>query len=131
MEMIIEGDKKATLVDIHQFDTYRNLLCGLPTIEINKGIKEGLKQLAKHFTFIEAFYLIEPQEQVINLPYKYEFGTPARLPEVTCLIKLEIEMKALTIAWFQEDFVFPPSIEILEKIKKIPWTEVCGDSDWG
>jgi hypothetical protein len=129
--MDLNFDKDTELIAFNQWKTYDFLLEGIPTLQMNDMIMVRLKKKAKELFNIGAFYLFVPEQKLIDFPKEYKFGTPARLPDVTCIAKFYYKDKALVVAWYQDDFTFNTEPEFLEKIKAIPWEEVSGESDWG
>jgi hypothetical protein len=37
---------------------------------------------------------------------------------------------SLCLIWFQEDYAFPIEKDILDKIKEIPFSKICGEFDY-
>lgn len=131
LDIISTENNEIQLRGFSQWLTYENLYCGLPTAEINHTIMGYLKEKATELFRVEAFYLLEPKQTPIEYEGVYKLGEPMRLPEVCCIAKFYYGYKALNVAWYQDDFSFPPSPEIMAKIKSIPWEEVAGEGDWG
>lgn len=134
--LIIEGDKEVRIKRISQSYTYGGLLEGLPTTRMNDYILASVKEEAKKFCGLDEIYLIEPQQTPIPYDGKYPFGTPMSLPSVICIIKIwyyttfrdkEKDFSCLGIIWFQNDYAFPIDEEIVEKIKEIPFSKICGE----
>lgn len=137
--LIIETDKVVTIKSINQWQTYGGLLEGIPTDKMNENIINRTKKEAQELSGMEEIYLIEPKQKTIEYEGKYPFGNPASLPPVTCVAELwfndvfrdtEKMFSSLCIIWFQEDYAFPIEKEILNKIKEIPYSKVCGEFDY-
>jgi hypothetical protein len=135
-ELIVEGDKQVTIKRIKQWHIYDGLLEGLPTTRMNNRILADVKEDAKKFCGLDEIYLIEPQQTPIPYDGKYPFGEPASLPSVACIIELwhyttfrddKKDFSSLGIIWFQNDYAFPIDEEIIEKIKQIPFSKICGE----
>ncbi|XZF14841.1 hypothetical protein ACTHGU_01785 [Chitinophagaceae bacterium MMS25-I14] len=131
-EVIIEGSKRANIKRIKQRLTYDGLLAGLPTKELNQIILTKVQEEAKKFCMLNEVFLIEPEEPLIEYEGFYRPGVPARLPRVICIAELryhsdaEIGVAALGLIWFQDDFAFPIDADVLEKIKAVPFSKICG-----
>lgn len=138
-KLIIEGTKEVTIKSIKQWHTYAGLLEGIPTDRKNKGIITQTIKEAKEFSGIKEVYLIEPEQKPIPYYRKIRFGNPAALPEVTCIAKLwyhdvfrnkDKMFSSLCIVWFQKDYAFPIETNILNAIKEIPFSKICGEFDY-
>jgi hypothetical protein len=80
--------------------------------------------------------LIEPIQTPIEYEGKYAFGDPASLPPIACIVDLWYysafrdetkDFSSLGLIWFQDDYAFPMEEQILEKIKQIPFSKICGE----
>ncbi len=138
-DLIIETNINVTIKSIKQWHTYGGLLEGIPTDKLNERIINRVKKEAKEFSGIEETYLIEPKQKPIDYEGKYPFGSPASLPRVTCVAELwhhdvfknkDKMFSSLCIIWFQEDYAFPIDKDILNKIKEVPFSKVCGEFDY-
>tara|TARA_Y100000815_G_C12973061_1_gene361197 strand:+ start:92 stop:517 length:426 start_codon:yes stop_codon:yes gene_type:complete len=137
--LIIETNKNVTIKRIKQWHTYGGLLEGIPTDKLNERIINRTKKQAKEFSGMEEIYLIEPKQKPIDYDGKYPFGNPASLPGVTCIAELwhndvfknpDKMFSSLCIIWFQEDYAFPIEENILNSIKEIPFSKICGEFDY-
>jgi len=135
-ELTVDGNKQVSIKRIKQWYTYDGLLEGLPTTRMNNRILEDAKEDAKIFCGLEEIYLIEPQQTPLSYSGKYPFGDPASMPNVTCIAELwyhatfkdkEKDFSSLGVIWFQNDFAFPIDKEIIEKLKEIPFSKICGE----
>ena len=135
-ELIIDHDKKVSIKRIMQWQTYDGLLEGMPTTKMNSRILADVKTEAKKFCGIEEIYLIEPKQTPIPYEGKYPFGEPASLPPIVCIVELwhyttfkdkHKDFSSLGLVWFQSDFAFPIEEEILELIKEVPFSKICGE----
>lgn len=135
-KLIIDTDKEVTIDELLQRHVYSGLLEGMPTTKMNRQIVADAKAEAKKFCGIEEIYLIEPKQTPIPYEGKYPFGEPSALPPIMCMAKLlyhgvfrnaEKDYAALALVWFQEDFAFRIADEILENVKQIPFSKICGE----
>jgi len=138
-ELIIEGGKKARIQAIRQWEIYSGLLEGFPTKRMNNEILRGVKETARKFCGMEEVYVIEPIQTPIEYDGKYPFGEPAELPPVACIAEIKCyavfrdrdkDFSSLALVWFQSDYAFPIEDEILEKIKQIPFSQICGEFNY-
>jgi len=138
-DIIVDGNIEANIKRMMQWHTYDGLLNGLPTIEMNNRHLVVAKEEAKKICYHDEIYLIEPKQTPIPHKGEYPFGEPASLPAVTCIAKIRYifpfrdktkDYSSLGIVWFQEDFAFPIDKDVLEKIKAIPFREICGEFEW-
>ena len=138
-ELIIEFDKKVTIKTIKQWETYGGLLEGVPTKRSNKRTIERTKKEAKKITGVHQIFLIETEQKPIEHIKNYVFGTPASLPKITCVAELWYNdvfrdknkmFSSLCIIWYQEDYAFPIEEHILDAIKEIPFSKICGEFDY-
>lgn len=126
--------------------TYKNLLCGLPTKELNKIVISDWEKNANSFCETENIFFIESEQTEITLNKKYkairlkrelEFGIPKheipyRLPKFVCIAEF-IQSPNLTnftdvhdvhsydvfgLIWFQEKLTIKIPENITEYIIK-------------
>jgi hypothetical protein len=140
-DLIIETNKEVSIKSMIQWNTYSDISAGIPTDQFNEQIINWAKQSAKEFSRMEEIYLIEPKQTPIpdDEEFHFPFAKPASLPRVTCVAKLwhddvfrntDKMFSSLCIIWFQEDYAFPIDQDILNKIKEVPFSEVCGEFDY-
>ena len=130
-EVKLHSGRTVFLCELHQFLTYEGLLEGLPTLESNQAVMDTLvaERHGKPYPVGPA-YLIKPEQKLINFPGKYPFGTPAKIPGVTCVGRFEssetpIHHSGLVVIWYQDQFAFPIEPMILEKILDIDWDSLA------
>jgi hypothetical protein len=136
--VIIDNDVEVGIDHIDQSRTYGGLIEGLPTDRLNKTILGRVKTKAKERSHSDAIYLIEPKQTPIEYDGRYPFGKPMRLPSITCIMSVysykvfrdQSKMgSSLTIIWFQDEYAFPIQSDIIQKIKEIPFREICEEFD--
>lgn len=108
---------------------------GFPTKEMNERIiKRTIEEVKQRWHF--APYLIQPLETPIKMDRDYPFGTPASIPEITCVTKFDcfdtvqdknMDASTLSIIWFQAEFVFPIDENIQTQIRSINWDKFASD----
>lgn len=137
--LIIDSDLEVRICAIQQVRTYEGLLEGFPTKEMNQRRIQHFKQEAERFCGTSYIHLIEPIETPIHYDGKYPFGEPAQLPSIVCIVEvgyykafrdMEKDYSRLGIVFFQNHFAFPIDTEILEKIKQIPYRQICGEVEY-
>ena len=140
-KIIVDGNKEAIITQIKQWRTYRGLLEGLPTTEMNRCRLMATMEDAKKFCGQDEIYLIEPQQTPITIGDNdiYPFGTPASLPNITCIAEIMYsralrdqtkDFSSLGVIWFQDDYAFPINKDVVAKIKDIPFSKICGEFEW-
>lgn len=100
------------LIRIKAESPYKNLLCGLPTKEINKRvISDGIEE-AKSFCETENIFSIEPNETEIIVTAEYKHGIPYKLPDFIYIAHFICHSKDLTdinsyysfgLIWYQDE----------------------------
>lgn len=137
--VIVAGHREVSIECIHQWPTYRGLLEGLPTTQMNACILSRSKQYARKYCDIEAFHLLEPVQTAIKYEGKYPLGNPSALPPITCLAALwslqpvrdkTKDAARLAVTWFQNEFAFPIDAAVLEQMKGIPFDRIAEDFEY-
>lgn len=87
---ILYKDEVSTLelVGIKVEKTYRNLLCGLPTKDINKRILSDEIESTSSFSESKNVFYIEPIQTEIYLETEYKLGKPYKLPYFVYMAKI-------------------------------------------
>ncbi len=135
--LIVDKDLKVKIQYLQQSYTYDSFIMGYPTAHRNKWLLKNLPISKKYKENIKGYYYIEPTETIID-PEEQKHRKPidihqefpltmciARLKTDTVKSETEIGTSFLNLMWFQDDYGYPND-EILEKIKQIPYREVCG-----
>jgi hypothetical protein len=76
------------LIGIKVEKTYRNLLCGLPTKDINRKILSDEIKNISSFSESENIFYIEPIQTEIHLETEYKLGKPYKLPYFVYMAKI-------------------------------------------
>ncbi|HEV7694384.1 MAG TPA: hypothetical protein VGO52_26345 [Hyphomonadaceae bacterium] len=136
--------QKIEILELRQHLTYEGLLEGVPTRERNQRQIDGLvaslsEQVSPHWTPPPVF-LVPPFETPISMPdgKPYPFETPARLPSVTCIARLQsyttrdpdMDYSNLTVIWFQEAFALPIAEDISTQLQQLDWTRLATDYEF-
>lgn len=134
-EFHLQDGRRIRLTAIEQWGTYSGLLEGVPTMEMNQRlIRRAMEGARERFHFEP--YLIPPVEVPIELGRSYPFGTPASIPEITCVSCFDcfdtirdksMHGSLLPIVWFQADFAFPIEDAIEEQIRALDWKSLASD----
>ncbi|MCU0437899.1 MAG: hypothetical protein MUC49_08270 [Raineya sp.] len=136
--LIIDYDLEVEIYALQQKQSY-TMLEGLPTKEHNRNYIKRIEEDAEKFCGFGNIYLVEPVETPIHYDGKYFLGDPAELPRIVCIMTVECrdvfqnkekDYSSLCIIFFQNDFAFPIDSEILEKIKQIPYRQICGEFEY-
>lgn len=86
----LDKNREFNITSLYQWQTYRNLLCGFPTTESNKGHVEYALEYAKDVCFDseKRIILVKPKEIPVILNEKLSYGEPAHIPMVTCVAEV-------------------------------------------
>ena len=132
--IIVDSDVTAELMRLYQDVTYEGLLEGNPNERWNGIIIKKAFSLAETLFGITEIFLIDPvlkEREEYFAGYKYQ-----EMPGVLCIGLLKSmsvfkdtkkDFSALAVIWFQDEFAMPIADDILEKMKAIPYKEVCGE----
>jgi hypothetical protein len=129
----------ASLRELRQSSTYEGLLEGLPTRERNQQHLEQLQAEYCTHPFHDKPHLVPPTESPIDIGEPYPFGTPARLPAVTCVARFTARQpvrdprahySSLTVIWLQDTFAWPPEPPALEQLQAIDWAALASDREY-
>lgn len=127
------------LVSLDQRFTYEGLLEGLPTVESNRRLLEGLRVAKPAQRPDIACLLLPPPETLIlwESERPYPFGTPASLPAVICVGRFRSSAPAragdyseLIVTWLQDAFALPISPDVVEQLTRIEWAKVASDLEY-
>ncbi|MEZ6139174.1 MAG: hypothetical protein R3B84_01265 [Zavarzinella sp.] len=134
-EFHLSNGRVIRLTAIDQWGTYSGLLEGVPTKEMNERLILNTMDKARKRWHFEP-YLIRPIERPIELGSKYPFGTPASIPDITCIGNFDcfntardksMDGSTLPIVWFQSEFAFPIDEAIQEQIRSLEWEKHASD----
>lgn len=134
MNITLDSGIEIILCEFEQSLTYEGLIEGLPTQEMNtKHIRNVIKW---HSTSSQNPHLIEPVESIIDIGERYPFGTPAKIPRVTCVARFQsrytkqepiLYRSTAKVIWFQEEFALPIEKAVLVQIRSIDWAVISTD----
>jgi hypothetical protein len=139
MDIEVGNGRSVSMKGLHQTATYAGLLEGLPTRKMNARILADSLDAARRIFHIHEVYLIEPTQRSLEYKEWYRFGKPAALPSIQCIAELWhhepakntwMDFSALTVVWYQDDFAFPISADVIEQMKNLPWNDVAGSFDY-
>ncbi|MCO6456993.1 MAG: hypothetical protein J5I93_16965 [Pirellulaceae bacterium] len=134
-EFKLSNGRVIRLVAIDQWRTYSGLLEGVPTIEMNERHIRRTMDTARERRHFDP-YLIPPVMTPIEPGRDYPFGTPASIPEITCIGQFDcfdtardkaMDGSTLPIVWFQKDFAFPIDEVIQEHLRLLDWEKHASD----
>lgn len=139
-EFILLSGRAVHLLELRQSRTYAGQLEGLPTRERNG------EQLAHLVESVAASYpnhrrpLLLPCDETLvpwNQPEPYAFGTPSRLPYITCVGRFGCRQEArdgdwseLIVIWLQDDFALPVAQPALQQLLEVDWVRHATDFEW-
>jgi hypothetical protein len=118
---------QARLLGLEQHSTYRELLDGAPTHELNDRLLSGIAEYQGRIPT----HLVKPAETVLEGK-----GTPRRpvvvLPERQCTGLFEAGTHRLQIVWFQDGWAPPIDPAVIEKLTTLDFMASAFDevSTW-
>lgn len=139
MKLELKGNIKVNVVKLHQWRTYYGRMEGAPTKKSNRRLVKSVIEEAQKICHLHKYWLIVPEQTPIEMDRPYFFGTPMRLPPITCVAELlhhnparnpEMHASSLLLIWFQEKYCFPISDEILWKLKDVDWKKHAFDFEY-
>jgi len=131
LELTLDTGRSIRLITLEERFTYGWLLAGHATIELNRRMMDEL--IARHTNpeCGEAPHLIEPVQTRFDVdPARAPHGTPARLPEVTCIGRFDSDIlpgavddvgSDLVVIWFQSDFAPPIDPIVKSQLVALDW----------
>ncbi len=135
----LNDGREIQLKFLQQFFTYSGLIEGVPTDKMNdKMLKSLVNDERARGWWVGDPYLIPPKIEPIELPRKepYPFGSPERLPCVTCISRWgsrdpardsSMDCSELSIIWFQDHFALPIAEPIIGHLLDLDWTSLAID----
>lgn len=138
MKLVLGTGREIELVQLDQRRTYEGLIEGLPTTRSNAAYLQRLIQ-AHTATLNHGAVLIEPVESLIEWPADrdpYPFGTPAQLPDTTCVGRWRskpvhgeeyIFRSELVVIWLQEEFALPVPQSVQNALESLDWDGLAVD----
>ncbi len=133
--LVLRGGREVSVQNLRQFHVYEGLLEGSPTKELNARIIDNVLSA-------EASqgrpYLIAPVERPIAINREPPIGTPAQLPSIACVARLQsraaklsdADYSELTVVWFQDDYAFPIDPRALQQILFVDWAKHAIDHQY-
>ena len=126
--------REVVLEELNQRLTYEGLIEGLPTTNLNKRHLDSLVAEQREKRPKTPVYLLTPAETPMEWPggERYPFGTPARLPGVTCIGRFgsrnsPLSYSELTIIWLQNEFAMPIDSSVLEEVVRLDWDALAAE----
>ena len=140
-EIGLRSGRHIILEKITQTLTYGGLLEGLPTSERNAKYLQWLVENDPSSDGTRAVLLIQPTETPIDRPdaEPYPFGSPARLPNVTCVALFhstsaartpDLDFSELTVIWLQDHFGTSVTDAVMNSLSEIKWEEHAHDFEF-
>lgn len=131
--IIVEQDRVVNIVQLHQYDSYMNVVFGYANARTNSYLLDSAIEKAKTLLGIDEAYVIHPGVDIVNPEVTSKHPPFIELPKITCIAELRSEMTkgdqtatyALGVCWFQDEYAFPIDESILEEFKAIPFSTLC------
>ena len=111
------------LLELEQHGTYRGLLDGGPTHELNERL---LADVVSHRGRIPT-HLVRPTERPVKGERPSPFGPLMYLPSRRCTGLFDHGGRRLTIVWFQESWAPPIDPEVLADLESLDFLALAFD----
>jgi hypothetical protein len=137
--LIIDSDLTVKITRLTQWPVYSGMAEGYPCEYINNHLLENIKTEAKAIYGREEIYIIDPETKPFPYNGNPKMGKPLTLPAIVCVAALLYNgvFRDLTkddaylgLVWFQDEYAFPIPPDILEKIKKVPFRQLCYEGNF-
>jgi hypothetical protein len=135
--IIIDNDLEVQIESLRQSETYGDVEFGYPTEHRNNWLINSILRKVHKTNNPQSVYLIQPEQKLIdddNRKYKNPLDIPKDIPYTECYLRVSTNKvtndknqtdSTMLIIWFQDEPAFPIEPLILEKIKAIPYRELC------
>jgi hypothetical protein len=120
----------ARLTELNQYSTYRGLLDGGPTHEINEMLLEQVTHFAGGGI---PTHLVRPQETPFGGRHRVTpFGPLVQIPGLRCHGLFEGGARSLWIVWFQDDWAPPIDPLVVAELQALDFLALAKDviSEW-
>ena len=111
------------LLELEQHSTYRGLLDGGPTHELNEQLLENITSYQGRIPI----HLVRPTERLVEKERHSPFGPLMFLPERQCTGLFDVGGHWLTIVWFQETWAPPIDPVVLETLQTLDFLAIAFD----
>ena len=111
------------LLSLEQHSTYRGLLDGGPTHELNEQLLEAISASRGRIPT----HLVRPPERVIRPVRDTPHGPIVVMPERQCTGLFDAGGRWLDIVWFQESWAPPIDPAVLEELRHLDFLAVAFD----
>lgn len=131
--IIVEQDREVNIVQLHQYDSYMNVVFGYANACTNSYLLDSAIEKAKILCGIDEIYVIHPGLDKVNPEVTSKHPPYIELPKLICIAELRTDMTKgdqmatyrLGVCWFQDEYAFPIDESILEEFKAIPFSRLC------
>lgn len=130
----LQSGREIEIQELNQELTYAGFIEGFPTTDQNKRKIDGILKACMASAGATPVLLFEPEEKLIEHNQPYPFGTPATIPHVTCIAKLQstslrerdpLMYSELIVIWLQDEFALPIEPSTLQWIVELDWENVA------
>jgi len=111
------------LLELEQHSTYRGLLDGGPTHELNEQLLENVATYQGRIPT----HLVRPTERLVDRRHPSPFGPLMFLPGRQCTGLFDVGGRWLTIVWFQESWAPPIDSVVLEELQTLDFLAIAFD----
>lgn len=135
--IIIDNDLEVDIESLSQSETYGGVEFGYPTEHRNNWLIKSILKSAHKTNSPQSVYLIQPEHKIMEddiQKYKNPLDIYKEIPNTECHLRVGSKKvtnnnnqsdSTMLIIWFQDEPAFPIDPLILEKIKAIPYRELC------
>jgi hypothetical protein len=111
------------LLELEQHSTYRGLLDGGPTHDLNEHLLEDIERSQGQIPT----HLVRPVERLVEQSHPSSFGPLAFLPERQCAGLFDAGGHWLNIVWFQEGWAPPIDPVVLNELRQLDFMAIAFD----
>lgn len=139
MKLELHSGRVIAMTGIRQSLTYRGLLAGLPTRELNeRHIKQELDEARKDVPEGHDPLLLQPTPTVTGKKVRGTDEQEERLPRVTCIAAFDSgplqrdesePYSSAVLVWYQDEFGLPNEVTIA-RIRAVDWEVIAWNWCW-
>lgn len=134
-KVMLRSGREIHLCELRQYLTYEGLLEGLPTVEGNDRRLARLIEEYRDRPHPGDPFVIPAAQTPIEINRRYPFGTPAALPDVTCIGRFTSDpardrsrdCSGLVVIWHQDEFALPIAPAVLDQLRSLDWERYAAD----
>jgi hypothetical protein len=120
--LILNSGRTIRMTDLYLKETYESASEEIPP---RSEIVAELEEMAPDLVAgVDSLFILQPD------------SSQARLPDVVCIAHMisepleaddDVVGSGLTVVWFQDRFVFPPTADIIKSLQTLDWDKLADD----